>query len=166
MLSYPISSQCPLSVPPENIGKPYGFQTFSGVEKGCIGNKYPNKYFCNFLIFFVYILKTSTPSIFFKTWYFLWEVFESHWNSIATFMNFYNRSLLNFLYKKDISKCYYSDILDENHLKLSQRLFKNLIIPFKNSFFMYLRIFLFILLKKIWPIIKSCFMLLLEDLLR
>ena len=81
-------------------------------------------------------------------------------------MNFYNRSLLNFLYKKDISKCYYLDILDENHLKLSQRLFKNLIIPFKNSFFMYLRIFLFILLKKIWPIIKSCFMLLLEDLLR
>ena len=31
-----ICSQCTISLPPENIRKPYGFQ---GIEKGCIGNE-------------------------------------------------------------------------------------------------------------------------------
>ena len=34
---YPIRSQCTLSLSPENIRKPYGFQ---GVERGCIGKNW------------------------------------------------------------------------------------------------------------------------------
>ena len=37
-----IHSQLPLSLASENIRKPYGFILFSGVEKGCIGNKMVN----------------------------------------------------------------------------------------------------------------------------
>ena len=36
--SYPICSQCTLSLPPENIRKPE-FLILSGLENGCIGNK-------------------------------------------------------------------------------------------------------------------------------
>ena len=34
--------QCTLSLPPENIRKPYGFLIFQQVEKGCIGNIWVN----------------------------------------------------------------------------------------------------------------------------
>ena len=35
-------SQCTLSLPPENIRKPYGFLMFSGGRERCIGNKWVN----------------------------------------------------------------------------------------------------------------------------
>ena len=38
----PICSQCTLSLPPENIRKPYGSLMFPDVEKECIGNKSVN----------------------------------------------------------------------------------------------------------------------------
>ena len=40
---WPICSKCTLSLLPENIRKPFGSVRFSGVEKGCIGNKWVKK---------------------------------------------------------------------------------------------------------------------------
>ena len=42
ILKISIRSQYTLSLPPENIRKPYGSLMFSGVEKGCTGNEWVN----------------------------------------------------------------------------------------------------------------------------
>ena len=75
IMDWPIRSQCTLSLPPEDIRKPYGFQ---GAEKVCIGNEWVTfKWKEQFFLKLFSIMKSFVFHMF--------KVFNHHWFSCGPF---------------------------------------------------------------------------------
>ena len=86
-LNSPISGQCSLSIPPENVWKPNVFWRFQGVYKGSIDLKWVNRFkvsyfFVSLVIMIIRIIriKISLLKLFWKTA--VVSIFVTNWEKL------------------------------------------------------------------------------------